>query len=76
MIDEMEENHAGVVCLYCGMHTPLPILMNRRSLTGTFPDSNRRVSIVRCCVCGKEAPYLARDVIVLGEASDTVSVIV
>ena len=49
-----EENDIEVVCLFCGSHTPAPAPKPaRRRASG----ANYRVSIVRCRVCGKEAPY-------------------
>jgi hypothetical protein len=72
MIDEMEDKHAAVICLHCGKHTPLSVPINHGPLAVTFKDSHRRMSIVRCFSCGKEAPYLARHVIVLAETPDTV----
>jgi hypothetical protein len=63
MIEEMEKS-AAVICLHCGKHTPLPLPANRERFAGRFAFSYRRLSIVRCFSCGKEAPYLASDVIV------------
>lgn len=73
MIDEREIKHAAVICLHCGKHTPLPVPINYGPFAVTFQDSQRRMSIVRCSSCGKEAPYLARHVIVLAELPNTVS---
>jgi hypothetical protein len=44
------KNRRVVVCLFCGLLTPVP--ENR------LADAPR-LSIIRCHVCGKEAPYLA-----------------
>ena len=73
MTDEMLEKRAGVVCLHCGKHVPLSNPMNQGPIAGAFSDTNRHVSIVRCFGCGKEAPYLGRDVILLAGISGTIS---
>jgi hypothetical protein len=58
--------HSGVVCIFCGLPTPV-----QSSGEGTFaahvPRANRRFSIVRCEVCGKEAPYRAHEITEFGE---------
>lgn len=59
MIAELEQELIGVVCLYCGLHTPLPVSKSRRQCTDSLGISNPALSIVRCHSCGKEAPYLA-----------------
>jgi hypothetical protein len=52
------KNRPVVVCLFCGLLTPVP--ENRFA-------NNPRISIIRCHRCGKEAPYPA-DEIVHGQA--------
>jgi len=74
MIDEMEEKHAAVICLHCGKYTPLPVAISHGRFAVTFQDARRRMSIIRCSNCGKEAPYLARHVIILAEIRDSVGV--
>jgi hypothetical protein len=58
--------HRGVVCIFCGLPTPM-----QDSREGTAPRDaprlNRRVEIVRCEVCGKEAPYPSCEVSDFGE---------
>jgi transcription elongation factor Elf1 len=44
------KNKKAVVCLFCGLLTPVP--ENRLA-------DDARVSIIRCRRCGKEAPYPA-----------------
>lgn len=46
---------SGVVCMFCGRRTPLP------EMTGPKTSGGRRVMILRCHVCGKEAPYQASE---------------
>jgi len=71
MVKELEENLTGVTCLFCGVHTPLPISMNRRLSAGT--GASPRLFIVRCCECGKEAAYLAIEIIALEGKSKTLA---
>jgi hypothetical protein len=49
-------HRSGVVCLFCRIPTPLPA-GPRASAHGV------RVLIIRCQVCGKEAPYQASKII-------------
>jgi hypothetical protein len=44
------KNRRAVVCLFCGLLTPVP--ENRLA-------DDPRVSLIRCQRCGKEAPYPA-----------------
>src|SRR5215469_3663465 len=48
------EKRRAVVCLFCGLHTPVP---HNRSV------NDPRVSIIRCRRCGKEAPYPADKIV-------------
>ncbi len=41
----------GVVCLFCGVQTPVANNFDRSTPKG------HRASIIRCECCGKEAPY-------------------
>jgi len=54
---EEKENSAEVVCLFCGSRTPAPAPKPARRSARRVADANFRVSLVRCHVCGKEAPY-------------------
>jgi hypothetical protein len=60
------ETHSGVVCIFCGLPTPV-----QDSREGAAPRDvlcpNRRVMLVRCEVCGKEAPYRSYEVSAFGE---------
>jgi hypothetical protein len=46
-------NRREVVCLFCGLLTPIP--------ESRFADAPR-VAIIRCHRCGKEAPYPANKI--------------
>jgi hypothetical protein len=63
MTDLSKLTRAGVVCLFCGTRTPIPMSMNRAEAADAGADANLHVSLVRCLSCGKEAPYLASEVI-------------
>jgi hypothetical protein len=58
-----------VACIFCGLPTPLPASGPGGSASHVAP----RISIVRCLVCGKEAPYRACDVFEPGEYGSRVS---
>ena len=48
---------AEVTCIYCGLPTPVPV-----SASSKFANHvTRHISIVRCKLRGKEAPYRACD---------------
>ena len=52
-----------VTCIFCGLQTPIPA-----SSAGKFASHlPRHLAIVRCEVCGKEAPYRTCDFLDLGE---------
>ena len=53
-------NHKGVICLFCGNSTSLSPQAEQRH--ATRPDE-ARASIVRCRQCGKEAMYLADEIV-------------
>jgi hypothetical protein len=56
-VHDEKETPAEVVCLFCGMHTPAPPPKAARRSARRAADATFRVSIIRCQVCGKEAPY-------------------
>ena|ERR1700733_11353136 len=59
MYKNSEKRHlSGVVCLFCGRGNALPE-------AGREDAEERRIVIVRCQVCGKEAPYQADQIIAL-----------
>jgi hypothetical protein len=47
-----------VTCMFCGLPTPVPA-WHPSKFASHVP---RRILIVRCKVCGKEAPYSACDI--------------
>jgi RNase P subunit RPR2 len=58
MTQEQEKSQqSGVMCLFCGSSTPLP------AAAGPRTSEERRVVIIRCRVCGKEAPYQADEIV-------------
>lgn len=48
---------AEVTCLFCGSRTPAPAPKPARRSARKAADAKFRVSLVRCHVCLKEAPY-------------------
>jgi hypothetical protein len=46
-----------VTCIFCGLPTPVPA-SSPSKFASHVP---RHISIVRCTLCGKEAPYRTRD---------------
>jgi hypothetical protein len=51
-----------VTCIFCGLPTPVPA-SSPSKFASHVP---RHISIVRCELCGKEAPYRARDIFDVG----------
>ncbi len=58
---------AEVNCLHCGMDTTVPESASALTVAGIFSDLEHHITIVRCRSCGKEAPYLASDIVILDE---------
>jgi hypothetical protein len=75
MIEKLEPAIAGVVCLHCGMHTPLPESTGRARSANVFTASasHTKISLIRCAECGKEAPYLADEIVILERISNIAS---
>jgi hypothetical protein len=71
MIEQLEERIAGVVCLHCGMPTSLSNSTFRGASGRVFAAAGRQISLVRCGGCGKEAPYLADEIVMLKDTSHT-----
>lgn len=59
--------HGEVNCLHCGMDTPVPESSSDVTVAGIFSDLEHHITIVRCRSCGREAPYLASDILILDE---------
>ncbi len=57
--------HNGVVCIFCGLPTPVQTSREGAATTNAT-RSNHRVSIIRCEICGKEAPYPAHEIAEFG----------
>lgn len=55
------EDSRAVVCLFCGTRTYVPASPSRDA--SAEADSSGGISIVRCHVCHKEAPYAASEMI-------------
>jgi len=73
MIEPMEEGITGVVCLHCGMHTPLSSSTSRGRTARVLTAARPQISLIRCTGCGKEAPYLADEIVVLKRISNLAS---
>jgi hypothetical protein len=56
--------HNGVVCIFCGL--PTPVRTSGEGTSATHEPRPHRVSIVRCGICGKEAPYRAHEITEFG----------
>jgi hypothetical protein len=56
----------GVTCIFCGLPTPVDSHAPEKAEAG-WPQSSTRVSLVRCEICRKEAPYLSREVTEFGD---------
>jgi len=52
-----KESPREVACLFCGTRTPAPAPKPARRSAHHGHNPSFRVSLVRCRVCGKEAPY-------------------
>jgi hypothetical protein len=50
-----------VICIFCGLATPAPASGPRVGASHVARKTSG-ISIVRCDVCGKEAPYPPRDI--------------
>jgi hypothetical protein len=71
MIEEQEENVVGVVCLRCGILTPLQISTHWRTSMGVHQEFHSPVAIVRCHGCGKESSYLPSEVVAFKTMTNT-----
>jgi hypothetical protein len=64
MNKQMELSNREVVCLHCKMHTCLSNPTNLRRFSDGFIAARPKIELVRCTTCGKEAPYLAEEIMV------------
>jgi hypothetical protein len=65
MIEQLEEEISGVICLHCRMHTAVA-KSTQQSLSGkTYAELRPQIRIVRCSKCGGEAPYLTNELIAM-----------
>jgi transcription elongation factor Elf1 len=64
MTQKPRNENACVVCLFCGSRTFVPF-----SATRDITDNDSGIALVRCHVCGKEAPYSASEVFLNQEVS-------
>jgi len=69
MIEQLEEGITGVVCLHCGMPTSLSNSTSQGRSARVFTTTRPQISLIRCTGCGKEAPYLADEIVVLKRIS-------
>jgi transcription elongation factor Elf1 len=60
-----EPTDKEVTCIFCGLATPV-LVSGSTKFASHFLD---QVAIVRCKVCGKEAPYRACDTFEFGKPS-------
>jgi hypothetical protein len=65
MIEQPEVGITGVVCLHCGMDTPVSNSMSSAQSARPVEIVRPQISLIRCTGCGKEAPYLADEVVFL-----------
>jgi hypothetical protein len=63
----ISESGQAVVCLFCGVRTFVPA-SRLREFRGES-DSSTGVTLVRCQVCHKEAPYFRSEMIPVQEAA-------
>jgi len=61
------ESHRVVVCLFCGTRTFVPASAARDTVS--LPKSGPGVTLVRCHLCCKEAPYSASEIFLNPEVS-------
>ena len=60
----------GVTCIFCGLPTPV-YAPAQESVETRSLSSRTHISLVRCEICGKEAPYLSSEVTEFGNGFRT-----
>lgn len=60
MTQKLRNENARVVCLFCGSSTLVPASPTRASYNEV--DLGPGITLVRCHVCRKEAPYSASEI--------------
>ncbi len=73
MIEQREEATTGVVCLHCGMPTSLANSASQGHSEAPHAAERPKLSLIRCTECGKEAPYLAEEIVVFKRAARSFS---
>jgi hypothetical protein len=71
VIKELEEHVTGVVCLRCGILTPLQVSAHWGASAAADKTFHSALTIVRCRTCGKEASYLAHEVVAFKTMTNT-----
>ena len=71
MIDKLEEHVTGVVCLRCGIITPMQVSSHQGALEGAQKEFHSPIFIVRCHECGKEASYLPDEIVAFKTMTNT-----
>jgi hypothetical protein len=69
MMENLEPGIAGVVCLHCGMDTPIPNSGGRGRSARIIATPRPPILLIRCTTCGKEAPYLGNQIVNLERVS-------
>jgi hypothetical protein len=67
MTETLQNENARVVCLFCGTRTFVPAHPARD--IPSQPDYGLGVTIIRCHVCRKEAPYAASEIFLAPDAA-------
>ena len=67
MTQQLRNENARVVCLFCGSRTFVPPSSVRD--TDKEIDCGPAITLVRCHVCRKEAPYSANEIFLSQEVS-------
>jgi hypothetical protein len=70
---ELEDAVTGVVCLHCGLNTPVPSSARRGVSAQGAKKLRPPITLIRCTECGREAPYLANEIVILKNISNVFS---